>query len=78
MSELAWAQQVAAVTGWRGEFVVLPKDRAPEHLRMPGNLEQHWVVDPARIRAELGYREHVERAEAIRRTIEWERAHPPR
>jgi nucleoside-diphosphate-sugar epimerase len=29
-----------------------------------------------RIREELGYRETLPRKEAVRRTIEWERAHP--
>lgn len=74
-SELEWARQIAAVAEWRGEFVVLPTDRAPEHLRIRGNLEQHWVVDTTRIRRELGYHEPVVRKEAIRRTIEWERDH---
>ena len=44
---------------------------------MPGNFAQHWVVDSTRIREELGYREPIARADAIRRTIEWERANPP-
>lgn len=77
LSELEWAQQIARGAGWDGEFVVLPSDRAPAHLRWPGNLDQDWVVDTARIREELGYREPIARDEAIRRTIEWERAHPP-
>jgi len=63
-----------AVAGWPGEFVVLPAERAPDHLRMPGNLEQHWVVDTTRSRRELGVHEPVGREEAIRRTILWERA----
>ncbi len=41
-----------------------------------GNLDQHWVAETARIREELGYREPIAREEAIRRTIEWERAPP--
>jgi len=77
LSELEWAQQIARVASWDGEFVVLPSDCAPAHLRQPGNLEQDWVVETARIREELGYREPIARDEAIRRTIEWERAHPP-
>jgi hypothetical protein len=36
------------------------------------------VADSSRIRRELGYAEAVEREEALRRTIEWERAHGPR
>ena len=76
VSELEWAQGIAGAMGWRGEFVVLPEDRIPPHLRMPGNADQHWTIDTTRIREELGYREPIAQDEAIRRTIEWERANP--
>jgi nucleoside-diphosphate-sugar epimerase len=75
-SELEWARKIAAAAGWDGEFVVLPKDRMPAHLVQKGNSAQHWEADSARIRRELGYREPVPLDEAIRRTVEWERAHP--
>jgi len=77
LSELNWARQIASVAGWPGEFIVLPADRTPSHLHMQGNLEQHWLVDTTRIREELGYVEPVPRREALARTVEWERAHPP-
>jgi len=76
-SELEWATRVAAAAGWKGAFVVLPPDEMPPHLRMPGNLEQHWSVDTSRIRSELGYREPVDLDDAIARTIAWERANAP-
>jgi len=76
-SELEWAQQIAKVTGWSGGLATLPAEQAPPHLRWPGNLDQHWTIDTTRIREELGYREPIAREEAIRRTIEWERANPP-
>lgn len=75
--ELDWARKIAAATGWAGEFAVLPHDRTPKHLLWPGNTAQHLVVSSERIRKELGYREFLPREEAIRRTIEWERANPP-
>ena len=75
--ELDWARKIAAATNWRGEFVVLPRDRAPKHLLWPGNTAQHVVASSERIRKELGYRELLPREEAIRRTIEWERVNPP-
>jgi nucleoside-diphosphate-sugar epimerase len=75
--ELGWARKIAAATGWNGEFIVLPHDRTPKHLLWPGNTAQHVVASSERIRKELGYRELLPREEAIRRTIEWERAHPP-
>ena len=76
-SELAWARQIAAAAGWTGEFVVLPHDRTPPHLHWPGNTAQHLVASSERIRKELGFREAVVREDAVRRTIAWERAHPP-
>lgn len=76
-SELEWAKEIAAHTGWRGEFVLLPKDRLPRHLVQPGNSAQDWVASSARIRKELDYREMVPLNEAVRRTIAWERANPP-
>jgi nucleoside-diphosphate-sugar epimerase len=75
--ELEWAAKVAAAAGWDGEFVTVPAARMPPHLAQPGNSTQHWEADSTRIRVELGYREPVALDEAIRPTIEWERAHPP-
>jgi nucleoside-diphosphate-sugar epimerase len=76
-SEIEWARVIARAAGWRGELVVLPDSDTPAHLRIPGNLKQHWVADSTRIRSELGYHEPVTREDAVRRTVEWERAHPP-
>ena len=45
--------------------------------RLPGNTQQHWVVDSTKIRRDLGYTEPIARDEAIRRTVEWERTNPP-
>jgi nucleoside-diphosphate-sugar epimerase len=76
-TELEWAGRIAAAAGWKGQFVTLPADRLPPHLVMPGNFDQHWTTDTGRIRKELGYREVVAEADAIRRTIDWDRATPP-
>lgn len=74
LSELEWAKLIASAAGWTGELVVRRADLTPAHLRRPGNLDQHWTTDTTRIREELGYREPVARADAIGRTIAWERA----
>ena len=76
-SEREWAEKVARVVGWTGAIVELPPDRTPAHLRLPGNTDQHWSADSTRIRSELGFAELVGADEAIRRTVAWERAHPP-
>jgi nucleoside-diphosphate-sugar epimerase len=75
-SELDWARLVAAQLDWHGELVVLPDERTPPHLRLPGNLAQHWVADSTRIRDELGYHEQVDRSDAVATTIAWQREAP--
>src|SRR5262249_36639762 len=76
-TELQWAQRGAEAPGWGGRFVPLPLERTPPHLVVPGNSAQHWVASSRRLRDELGYREEVPFDEGLRRTIAWERAHPP-
>jgi nucleoside-diphosphate-sugar epimerase len=76
-SEAEWSRLIGEIAGWRGKVVAVPDEKAPAASRSPGRLEQHWVADSSRIRRELGFAEPVNREEAIRRTIEWERTHPP-
>jgi nucleoside-diphosphate-sugar epimerase len=76
-SEIEWARKIGEAMSWNGRFAILPRERAPKHLAPPGNSAQHWEADSSRIRRELGYREVVSIEAGIRRTIEWERAHPP-
>jgi nucleoside-diphosphate-sugar epimerase len=77
LTELEWAQRVAEILDWDGEFTMMADDRLPPHLRAPGNTAQHWIADTTRMREELGFRETTTREEAIRRTVEWERGHAP-
>ena len=76
-TEAEWVRRIARVHGWRGELVVLPSAQLPPGLRVTFDARQEFVIDSSRIRRELGYAEVVEPDEALRRTIEWERAHPP-
>jgi nucleoside-diphosphate-sugar epimerase len=76
-SELEWAREIAKHVGWKGQFVVLPRERMPVHLLAEGNFAQHLTATSDKIRRELGYRERVASDESIRRTIEWERENPP-
>lgn len=77
ISELEWARAAAHAMRWPGEFVMRPDSEVPAYLRAPGNTDQHWVTDTSRIRTELGFHERFTREDAIRRTVEWERGHPP-
>ena len=76
-SELEWARKIANAVDWKGEFVVLPREKTPRHLQYPGRVEQHLVASSSRIRKELGYQESISVEEGIRHTIPWERANPP-
>jgi nucleoside-diphosphate-sugar epimerase len=70
--------QIAQAANWHGRVVTLPPERVPEKLRWKGSEPaQDIVVDTSRIRQELGYDEHVDPAEAFRRTVAWERNHFP-
>ncbi len=72
-----WVREIGRAAGWDGEVVAVPEDRLPQHLDWGLNTEQHWFVDTTRIRYQLGYVEEIPREEALRRTVAWERAHPP-
>jgi nucleoside-diphosphate-sugar epimerase len=72
-TEADWVARIGEAVGWGGKIVPVPRGRLPVAF----NTDQHLVMDPTRIRAELGYEEIVPPAEALRRTIAWERAHPP-
>jgi nucleoside-diphosphate-sugar epimerase len=76
-SEWDWIREIAKVVGWPGEIVALPPEQLPEKMRGKADYRQDMVVDSSRIRRELGYAEIVPHAEALRRSIDWERANPP-
>jgi nucleoside-diphosphate-sugar epimerase len=72
-----WIRKIGEVAGWNGEVVAVPTDLLPPHRVSHYNTDQDWVVDTTRIRQELEYAEEISRDEALRRTIVWEREHPP-
>ena len=77
LSELEWAKKIAAIVGWKGDFVLLPRERTPQHLLLLRRADQHWVASSQKIREQLGYRDPVPLDKAVQLTVEWERAHPP-
>jgi nucleoside-diphosphate-sugar epimerase len=70
LTEADWVRAIGEAAGWNGAIVIVPRGR----LATPGNMEQDIVMDTSRVRDELGYREEVPLAEALRRTVQWERA----
>ncbi len=75
--EEVWLNKVAATVGWQGDVIKVPNEELPEGLQHHMDMRQDWSVDSERIRAELGYEEVVPLEEALRRTVAWEREHPP-
>jgi nucleoside-diphosphate-sugar epimerase len=73
-----WVGKIGEAAGWQGRVALVPRGHLPEPLRLGINAEQDIVVDSSRIRKELGYAERVDLEEALRRTVAWERANPPR
>ena len=73
-----WVEKIGVIAGWNGRVVTVLRGRLPEPLRWDINAEQDIVVNSSRIRRELGYQERVDVEEALRRTIAWERANPPK
>ena len=76
-AEAEWVRRIGAVVGWDGEVIAVADVALPESLRQPYDFRQDYTVDSSRIRRELGYTETVAEEEALQRTIEWERQHPP-
>jgi nucleoside-diphosphate-sugar epimerase len=77
-TEAEWVRRIGRAAGWAGEVLGLPEEALPPHLRAPYDWRHDCVGDTERIRRELGYGEPVGLEEALRRTVAWERAQPPR
>ncbi|MGV2827117.1 NAD-dependent epimerase/dehydratase family protein [Myxosarcina sp. GI1(2024)] len=76
-TEADLVKEIASVVGWQGKVIVIPKTQMPASWKFKLNLDQYWVTDSTRIRTQLGYTEIVDRYEALRKTIAWERKNPP-
>jgi nucleoside-diphosphate-sugar epimerase len=78
VSQAKLIREIGEVVGWSGEVVIVPKSDLPEGYGIPFCTEQDWMSDSTRIRKELDYSEPINWGEALRRTITWERANPPK
>ena len=77
MSTAEWVGMIGQVTGWQGKVTIVPKESLPQHLVPQMDTDHDFVIDSTRIRHELGYHETTSQTEALKRTVLWERAHPP-
>lgn len=77
LTERDWVKAIGRAAGWNGDVAGIPEQHLPNHLKQPLEYRHHLDADSSRIREELGYVEPIDRAEALRRTVEWERVNPP-
>ncbi|HHP7239309.1 NAD-dependent epimerase/dehydratase family protein [Longibacter sp.] len=74
-TEAERVRHLARVVGWGGDVVPVPSSELLKHLQAPGDWRYELETDTRRLRDELGYEAPVAMDEALRRTVEWERAH---
>jgi nucleoside-diphosphate-sugar epimerase len=61
--------------GRSGDVVEIAAEQLPADLRQPFDFRYELATDTSRIRKELSYAEPLDRNEALKRTVEWERLH---
>ena len=73
-----WVSQIAALLDHTFEIVSVPAEVArPAWPLVTHERSDHRLMDLAKIRHELGYRDRVPPEDALRRTVDWWLAHPP-
>ena len=72
-SELNWIGRIGRAAEWQGEIEVVPEDALPKELAEPYDWNHNLAGDTRRIRETLGYKETVSPAEAMERSVGWER-----
>jgi nucleoside-diphosphate-sugar epimerase len=72
--EIDWIRRIGEAAGWNGSVRVVPQDLLPRELAEPYDWSHHLAADTMRIRRELSYREIMSPAEAMRRSVRWERS----
>jgi nucleoside-diphosphate-sugar epimerase len=73
-TEREWVQRIAEAAGWSGEIAVVAAEETSAGPEQPFDWKYALVFDTQRIRDELGYAEPVSCADAMERTVRWERA----
>lgn len=73
-TELEWDKMIAERMNWHGHFEITSASSKSAALNA-FNLDQHLVLDTAKIRTELHYTEVVSVADRLMRTIHWELLH---
>jgi nucleoside-diphosphate-sugar epimerase len=77
LAEADWVRAIGRAAGWSGDVITVPTEFLPPHVVTNADYRHHLFTDTSRLRTELGFDEPISREEALRRTVDWERAHPP-
>jgi nucleoside-diphosphate-sugar epimerase len=77
LTETQWVREIGRASGWSGNVTTIPQAQMPKHLANDFNWQYHLAMDTSRFRDQIGFVEPIPREEALRRTVSWERAHPP-
>lgn len=75
LTEREWVESIGRAAGWTGKVVLAPAEQIREGSRQAFDFRYELAIDTTRIRHVLRYREPIDRDEALRRTVEWERRH---
>ena len=73
-TERQWIQRIADAGGWSGEIASVAAERMPANPKQSLDWRYALVFDTRRIRNELGFVEPVSCADAMERTVRWERS----
>jgi nucleoside-diphosphate-sugar epimerase len=76
-TEAAWIRRIGRASGWDGEVVPLPAPLLPAGMVPDLDWRYGLETDTSLLRDQLGFVEPVAEDEALRRSVEWERQHPP-
>jgi nucleoside-diphosphate-sugar epimerase len=72
--EIDWIRRIGRAAGWQGEIEVVPEDALPKEFAEPYDWSHDLAGDTQRIRQDLCYNETVSPAEAMERSVHWERS----
>jgi nucleoside-diphosphate-sugar epimerase len=73
-SEQDWVLRIGEAAGWTGRLTIVREDPLPAEFKEHYNWKHDLAGDTTRIRRELGYHEKISPAEAMRRSVRWERS----
>jgi nucleoside-diphosphate-sugar epimerase len=77
LTEMEWVREIGRASAWFSKVVAIPQAQMPKHLAADFDWQYHLATDTSGFREQTGFVEPIARDEGVRRTVNWERAHPP-